>query len=304
MDTKSSNRVNMIRTTAQLCDNNTAATAGISAFAGLLTRVKNNLVLIDSLDLIIVGTSTGVTLDTNLLRSTMIDLALICANATFAYAASVNNNTLKALVNFPKSKLDAQKKDEVDDTCFGIYTATNTNIAAVTPFGVAAGDVTSLNTAIGLYRTSMQNPRQAIITKSDAVRQLEQTIRDTNQGLLKDQMDRMVNTLKLSNNNFWSLYFKAREIIDLGSTTAKLRGTVTDVDGNPVPQAIVTLRAVGSPDIAYQQTLPDDGSINITGIAANDYNITVEKTGFQTITDNNVHISAGQEINRNYTMAV
>jgi hypothetical protein len=302
MDNKSSNRVNMIRTTVSFCDNNTAATAGITAFAGALTKVKNNLVLIDSLNLLILGTSKGVTLDTNLLRKAMSDFAFVCANATFAYAASVNNNTLKAQVNFSPSVLDGQKKDEVDDTCFAIYTATNDNIIAVAPFGAGPADAASLLTAIGLYRTAIQNPRQSIISKSNAVDQLDETIRNTTKDLFKDQMDRMVNTLKVSNFNFWNLYFKAGEIIDLGSTTAKFRGTVFDNNSNPLAGVTVKMRIAGQLVIAYQTTTDIDGSFNIVGITPNDYDITLEKTGFQNITDNNVHISAGQEITRDYTM--
>lgn len=302
MDNKSANRVNMIRTTKTLCENNTAATSGIATFAGELNKVKNNLILIDSLDILILGTSTGVTLDTNLLRKTMTDIALVCANATFAYAASVNNNTLKALVNFPQYKLDDQKKDEVDDTCQGIHDAANTNIAAVTPFGITPGDVASLLTSIGLYRTAMQNPRQTIITKSNAILQLEQTIANTIKALLKDQLDRMVNTLKVSNFNFWDLYYKAREIIDLGSTSAKLRGTIVDNNGNPVANAAISIHITSQAAEAYNDTTDANGEFNISGILPNDYDIFITATGFQPQSEINTHISAGQEVNRDYIL--
>jgi hypothetical protein len=302
MDNKSANRVNMIRATATLCGNNTTATSGIAAFAGELARVNNNLVLINSLDLIIIGTSKGVTLDTNQLRKTMTDFALLCANATFAYASSVNNNTLKALVDFPEYKLNGQKKDEVDDTCEGIYNAINANQVAVTPFGATAADATSLQTAIGLYRTAMQNPRQAIITKSNAVEQLNTIIRNTIDDLFKDKMDRMVNTLKLSNFNFWDLYFKAREIIDLGSTTAKLRGTVSDNNGNPIAGAIISVHITGQSTEAYKAITDANGEFNISGILPNDYDIFITATGFQPQSEINIHISAGQEVNRDYTL--
>jgi len=302
MDNKSANRVNMIRTTKTFCQNNTAATAGITAFAGELTKVKNNLVLIDSLDILILGTSTGVTLDTNLLRKTMTDIALVCANATFAYAASVNNNTLKALVDFPEYKLNIQKKDEVDDTCEGIHNAINANQIAVTPFGATPADAASLLTSIGLYRTAMQNPRQTIITKSNAILQLEQTISNTIKSLLKDQLDRMVNTLKLSNFNFWDLYYKARDIIDLGSTTGKLRGTIVDNNGNPIVGAAISIHITSQAVEAYHGTTDADGKFNISGILPNDYDIFITATGFQPQSEINVHLSAGQEVNRDYIM--
>jgi len=41
----------------------------------------------------------------------MTDLAFKCGNATVAYANSVHNNTLKALVNYTETKLHGMKKE-------------------------------------------------------------------------------------------------------------------------------------------------------------------------------------------------
>ena len=178
MDNKSSNRANMIRTTETFCLTNTSATSAINAFAPALAVVTSKRTLIDQLDQIVMGTTTGVTLDTNLIRKTMTDIAVRCAAATFAYAAFAKNNTLKAQVNFTEAKLNALKKEEVDDVCQTIHDATNANIANAQNYGASPGDVSALQIAINLYRTSVQNPRQAKITKDDAARQIKELIRD------------------------------------------------------------------------------------------------------------------------------
>ena len=195
MKTTNSNRVNMINTTTGFCDANTAATTGITGFAGVLTVIKGKVVLINSLNQIGEGTTKGVTLDTKGLRKAMTALALKCANATLAFANSTNNNTLAALVNFSESKLNGLKKEDVDDVCEAIHDATNTNIAGASPFGVSAGDVTDFQTSIDLYRTASQNPRKALITKSQAKKQAGEMLRDVIDNILVKLLNKMVNTL-------------------------------------------------------------------------------------------------------------
>src|SRR6478609_3328759 len=100
MEKPTRNSVNMIRTTLSYCGNNTSATSGITAFAGVKGTADNKLVLIDQLNQIASSTSVGVTLDTKVIQAAMISIARKCGNAVGAYAASVNNNTLRIKVSF------------------------------------------------------------------------------------------------------------------------------------------------------------------------------------------------------------
>ena len=242
MDNKDTNRANMIRTTLQYCADNSSATSGILAFAPVLVQAQAKLLLIDQLDQIAIATTKGVTLDTKALRASMQSIALKCANAVIAYATSINNNTLKAKVNFTESDLKKMKKEEVDDVCQTIREVTDANMANAQNYGVGPADTSDLQTTITLYRIAVQNPRQAIINRSDAKKQIKQIIRQIINTIFKGQMDKMVSTLKTSNPNFVNKYFLAREIIDLGKTTGKLRGTTTDPAKKPLQKAAIILR--------------------------------------------------------------
>ncbi|MBI4946512.1 MAG: hypothetical protein HY840_08940 [Bacteroidetes bacterium] len=240
MDNQSTNHANMIRTTNKYCADNTSATSGMAAFAPALAQSQAKLLLIDQLDQIAITTTKGVTLDTKALRKSMTSIALKCSNAVHAYATATNNNTLKAQVNYAQSTLDRLKKEEIDDVCQTIRDVTNTNIAAVQTYGVAAADVTTLQTTINLYRTGSQNPRQALINKSDAIKQIKELIKDITQTTFKELMDKMVLTLKASNPNFVNKYFLAREIIDLGSNPPPPVTThITLITHQTILQAII-----------------------------------------------------------------
>jgi hypothetical protein len=240
MKNENSNRVNMINANITFCDGNTTVTMSIPAFATVLAAIKAKMLLINSYNQIGGGTTKGVTLDTNALRKAMTTLAVKCANATLAFANSTNNNTLAALVDFSETELNRMKKEDVDDTCQAIHDATNNNIAGAGNFGVTPIDVTDLFAAIGLYRVASQNPRQAIISKSQAKLQVDLMVREVIDELLVKQLDKMANTLKPTQFEFWSGYKQSREIIDLGSTTAKVRGTV--LDENDVPLKDVSFK--------------------------------------------------------------
>lgn len=302
MDNKNTNRLNMINTVVTFSDDNPTPTAGIPAYATALGAVKTKRTLINGLNIVAGEASTGVTLDTNVLRKAMQDLALKCAAGTFAFASTTNNETLKVKVNFKEYQLKNEKKEDVDDVCEGIQIATNDNIADVVDYGVATTDPADLLTAIGLYRTASQNPRNKIIAKSqagaDAVRMVGEIISD----LFENKMDKMIDTLKGSNRTHWNSYQQAREIIDLGSTTAKARGTVLDELDVPKSNVKFSIFNTGTTNLVMSVITDAKGKFNASGIPAGDYDFKWELAGFVTVTETNVHISAGKELQRKIVM--
>ena len=302
MNRKDTNRLNMVDSTTGYCDLNTASTSGIPAFATTVTAIKAKLVLINGFNQIGTGTTKGVTTDTKLVRKTMTDLALKCANATLGFANSTNNNTLKALVNFTKSKLDALSKEDVDDTCQGIRDATNANIAGATNYGATATDVTDLQASINLYRAATQDPRQAIISKSQAIKQAKQLVREVIDELLIGQLDVMANTLRVSDGDFWSGYHQAREIIDLGSTTAKVRGTVKDIDDVPLKLVVFTIYETGTTNKVAEVKSDNKGKFNAANLPAGNFDFAWVLNGYKTVKETDVHIAAGKELKRKIVM--
>lgn len=302
MKNENSNRVNMINANITFCDANSTATSGIPAFAIALAAVKAKMLLINSYNQIGKGTTKGVTLDTKGLRKNMTDLALKCANATLAFANSTSNNTLAALVNFSETKLNALKKEDVDDVCQGIHDATNANSAGALNFGIVATDITDLQSSIDLYRVASQNPRQAIISKSQAKKQVENMVREVIDDLLLAQMDKMVNTLKPSNKTFWDGYRQSREILDLGTTTAKVRGTVLDEEDVPLKSVIFSILDSGTEDVVVSVKTDNKGKFNASKLKAGLFDFKWELDGYKPVIETEVKISNGKELKRKVVM--
>lgn len=302
METRETNRVNMIRTTLNYCTNNPNPTSGIGAFAGVKTTAENKLILIDQLDQIVIRSVKDVTLDTILIRNTMSNIALKCGDAVSAYASTVNNNVLRGKVTYTLPQLNRLKKDEVDDVCQTIHDEANANILTAGPFGYTATDVTDLNTAIQLYRSSMQDPRSFTVTKKQAVANIKLLIRETINIIFKQQMDRMVNTVKAVFPDFVKGYYFSREIIDLGSTTAKVRGILRNPEGTFLVGASFYITKTGQTNKEFETSTNTEGKYGIANIPADDYDLYWSALGYHTITETNLHIPAGKEFTRNKVM--
>jgi len=302
MNNVSKNQVNAIRATIQFCVNHADATKGIPAFAVALQTASNKLLLIDQLDQLASTTTKGVTLDTNALRLSMELQALKCANAVMAYATSVNNNTLKASVNFTKAKMEKMRKDEVDDTCQTIIEAAQKYFDNAKNFGIDENDVNDLKTTISLYRTSVQNPRQAIIAKADANKQIKELIREVLDVIFKGVMDAMVRTLEKSNPSFVTQYFYAREILDLGTRHTGFRGVILNNDKKPIERAVVKLLKEGSSETAYETQTNAKGEYIIESISPTYYDCVVNAFDYVPFSEKGIQFNSGKDVKREYIM--
>lgn len=298
MNQKLINRVTAARTVVSFCNtpSSIVITAPITAFAGEVLTVSNKLVLIDGYNQIVLKGTKGVTIDTRQMRKTMTDLAFKCAQATLGFANSQNNSSLADSVNYSMSALDAFTKEEISDVCAAIRKATDVNIDGASLYGITDADVTDLQAAIDLYLVATSNPRQAVITRKMAGDQIKKLVKEIYAYDFKKQMDVMVNTLLISNPKFVANYFAAREILDLGSTITKLRGTVTAPDNHPLLNVSVTLRLPGQSAISYQTHSLINGSFEIVGIIPGNYDISYQLPGFISYFENNNHFKPGTEI--------
>jgi hypothetical protein len=301
---KISNNTNMIRATVEYDSKpaSVTATGGIPNYSTVLTLVIAKLVLIDQLNIIANGTSKGVTLDTKALKKVMCALGGKIGQALAAYAAGNNLNTLFVAADFTEDKLMALKKDDADDKCEDIHTLGTANLAAAGASGYSAADLLALITAIGLYRMGMDDPRQKIIDKTQAIAQIKALQKEIIGNLFKKQLDKMAYTLRGTPNEFfYSGHTQARVIIDAGHTTGKIRGFIKNNLGQALQGVTVTVYNAGTPVVVKTVTTNADGKFSVTGLFGN-YDIKYEKVGFQTATEANINVGAGKDVKRDVTL--
>lgn len=303
MTTDQTNIVTMFRTATDFCDDNATATASITAFAPLVTQVKNKILFIDQFDQIASGSTKGVTLDANAIRKTLEQIAFKVASAVSSYASANNLNELKASVDFTASDFKRFKKDVLDDKAQTVHDAANALPAAIFGYGISATDISDLATAILLWRAAMPSSRQAKINIKDANRQIKQQIKQTTT-LLDDQLDPLASTLKLSNAEFHNKYFDSREIIDLGKGTTTLEVSAVETDGSRVGGGITPIfkAQVKVNELNLTQLTDLNGITQFKKIKIGIYTITVSADGFITQTSPPFRIKLGQTVTKQFIL--
>jgi hypothetical protein len=302
MQKRQSNYVNMIRAVLTYCAQNQSIVNSIPAFANHISIVTDKLSLIDGLNQIAHPGTTGVTTDAHNIRATMQNLALKCGYALSAYAATINNNTLRSKVNFKPEHFRKLKNDEADDRCQTIHDEALTHLAAASAFGYTAADVTDLQTAINIYRQSMTNPRQAIITRSQAIASIKATNRTIIDHHFKAILDNIVNTLRTTKPEFVRGYFLSRIIIDLGTTHAKVRGTIKNEEELPLTEATFTIINSETKQTVVEVQTTTGGKFNSGKLNPGTYDFIFAHPQYHTQTETNIRIAAGKELRRKITL--
>ena len=297
METYLTNKVTAANTVVAFCLKKPAqnATNPITAFAPVLATVQNKLTLINGFDQIVVNGTSGVTLDTTNIRITMVSIADKCANAVLAFANFTSNNTLAATVKYSPSALAKMSKKGIITVCQAIQKAASDNITDAVNYGIILTDPTDLQSAIDLFSTDSTDPRQAAINRKKAGQEIERLVKEIYAIQFKGLMDVMFNTLKSKNKALVDTYYSAREIIDLGTTHTKLRGSITDPNLMPLFKALITLTAPGKSEILYQTFTLINGTFDIVLIKPENYDITYSIEGFITQKQLDFHFKPGYE---------
>lgn len=302
MKRRDANRLNMIGATIAYCEQHSSVAAGVPAFASILGKVKAKFKEIDKLNELGNGTSTGVTADTKVLRQRMCELAVKCGSAGLAYAHQIKSNTLAEQLKFTEYALSKLKKEDVDDVCQQMKDAVAAHVAVLADYGVGAGDVAALQAAIDAYRKDVANPRLALVNRSQARKKIVALIREVMDDLLARQLDRVVDTLKAGNPNFWGGYQMAREIIDIGVTHAKVRGTVRDALDVPLEKVRFTIYEAGTKKVVVQVLSEKNGKFKASPLPTGNFDFVWELEGYEPIREVNVRIGLGKELRRKVVM--
>lgn len=290
MNSQQEAKLNMYRSIKQLCDDNATTIATNTAFLGAFNTYKAKLST-----LITTATSesqiiTGIAVDKTVAKKNLCQLATDISAIVFAYASSVNNNTLKNGVSLPFSDLFKLKDDQLPLTCQNIHGLATTNATALVPFGITAAMLTTLQTSITDYSTAVPKPKTAKSVKSTYTKNIKLLIKEIDT-ILKDQMDKLVVAFKPTKPDFVTSFKNARVIIDPAKTTTQLKGKVVDFGTKlPVKGAIVQIAGITSSSI----TTTKAGIYTQKPTMPGTYTITVTAEGYQQEVLTGVVVKTGQ----------
>ncbi|MEP6820867.1 MAG: hypothetical protein ABI946_00795 [Chthoniobacterales bacterium] len=210
------NKLSMYRTVQTVLKNNTAEVATIVALDLQVTNLNSSIALIDSLAQAQASETSGVTIDKANVSDEMVDMTMRVAGALKAFASVGNDETLLKKASLTKSDL-VKARDEMRPTMAQeIHDLANTNIAALSDYGITAATLTALQTRIDAYKLVAAGPQVAKAEKSTATDLLDQEFARADT-ILNERIDGLIKQLQGSGTTLYDDYTNARKIINTGA---------------------------------------------------------------------------------------
>lgn len=157
----------------------------------------------------------GVSQSKKALKKELTDITLEVAGAVFAYASDKADLSLKARVNITGTSIERSRGSETLAICQEVYNEALALIDQLGSYGIKQNDMDDFLNSINAFSALLPAPRTAISERKGATDELAKLLSRTDI-ILKEKLDKLMNKFKLSNPEFFRLYFDARIIVDIG----------------------------------------------------------------------------------------
>ncbi len=301
MNTKQENKLSMYETVLELFSNNPAIVALILAFSNAATTFTNKVALLQAQVALQTAIITGVAAAKKTRKTALIDQMLFIIGALRAYAKATGDDELFNFVNYKRYKLEAQADTVLTQLANSIKDKANLHLAALADYGITAVVMAAYQTAITNYALFVPKPRTARVSKKTVTKNIKDLIKQIDE-LLLDELDALAIQFKVANADFYNNYLSSRIIIDLGSTTAKVRGTVKNAEDVPLVGATFFITLTGQTQKVGETLAVTGGKYGIANLLPNDYDLYWERVGYIQKVETNLHIPAGKEFTRHVVL--
>jgi predicted nucleic acid-binding Zn ribbon protein len=298
MDNTQFNHLNMFRAVSKHASNNQAITDTILAFKNGIIALNVKITAIQTTsgeqDLAI----TGVTTNKNQLQETLVQSTFSVISPVKAYAVSIGDTTLEEQMNLSVTELRETNDDQIGQKAQTLLDIVNPLVLVLADYGITPAIITSWQTDITNYLDALANPRIAITHRATLTDELVTLFSEAN-AILKKTLDPVSISFKAANPHYLSDYQKAREIIDLGTGTTRIKGkcTMLSPDGEPVYNAKIIINEQN-----IETTSDVDGLFVLIPQAPATITLTVSGSTIQTQTTPPFEVTQGETIIKNFVL--
>ncbi len=229
---------------------------------------------------------TGLAIDKNKLKKTLIALAAKNSRKIAALAKFNNNDTLLQEVRFNESDLERVPEVTLKERVQIIYDRAEANIGSLAEHGITPETQKIFLETITAFNNALATPRSGIGEKRKATQRLPGLF-DTADAAL-EIMDYAVGIVQDEQPDFFSGYKTNRKKVDTSSGVLALKATAKELaSGEPVRGAIFTFKpnvaklagSNGNGEITKKTA--KKGSFHIKNMQAGTYKVVVSKPGYK-----------------------
>jgi hypothetical protein len=233
--------LDMLRSVAQLAQQNSAVVALIAAFLAGINSLKGKLQAIDA----IIGqyglAITGPAVTKARLREQLSQLTFSIISRVKAYAISINDDTLRNQCSLSLSALRKIVYTEVCQQTQALHDIIAPLVNQLQNYSISNADMQAWQTSITDLKTVLSIPRNTIVEHHKANVLISKLIHEA-MSICYDILDPIsIGFIQNGNEDFYIEYKKIRKLVPYGLTTTKYKTLCTQEDGTPIPNAVVTI---------------------------------------------------------------
>jgi len=223
----------------------------------------------------------GVTTNKQLQRETLVTETVDASSKMQAYAKYTRNEVLMSEIKFKLNDLkDIPALDLVDISNI-VYRRINDNLDNLPLYGLNRQTQETYRADIDAFSASIPLPRQSQLKNKENSLLETQGFKIGDEAI--DNIDGVVEIVRLSEPLFYAGYKNARKIVEQGTGSLQVQGNITDAStGNPLPGATITFRLSGQAEVILEKEAAAKGGFMIKSLAEGIYDVTITKIGFKT----------------------
>jgi hypothetical protein len=216
MDTSQANQVTMFKTVSAFLADNNPVWSGMAPLVAAVAQFNNRIAAID------VAAQkqqapTGAVNNKEAARDALEDVLFLTCEALAVLGHTQNDHDLLALTAVSPSTLQRLTDEELSRRAATILPQATNRRAELATMQVTPANLDELDQAIQNFDATKASPRTATATRMAQTESLSALIREA-RGMLRDQIDRLVNLFRRSNSDFVAGYRGARAIVDRAAT--------------------------------------------------------------------------------------
>jgi hypothetical protein len=257
----------------------------LTAYDALNARIQSLLLLKQEQE----ANRKGYAIDKKSKRFALADAAMKIRGKVSAYAKSINDAVLFAEMKITSTNIRYGKSTSALTLSQTIYDAANA-VPAIekTAFDITPALLLSLEKAIDGYLSAMSSPRVANAERKTQTRDIKDFVGSLS-SFLKNEMDGLMQVY--DGTVFFADYTNARRIFEEPTLQARVIGTVTEQNGNPVEGAVVMMT---NGMHTFEDMTDEKGKYRLRNLNPELYTFKVTKPGFNEYVLPDMDIYAGE----------
>jgi len=218
MNNKQTNRVTMFKTVSAYLDSHNSVWSAMPPMAAAVESFQDKIAAIDTAAQQ-QETPSGAADNKAAARDALEDVLFLTCEALAVIGHTTNDHELLALTSLSLSALDQMGSQELFNRATTVLAQANARKTELTALHVTQANLDELTQALHGYATAKEQPRTETAERMAQTESLANLIREAG-GILRNQIDRLVNLFKRSNPEFVAGYRGARVVVDRAASHA------------------------------------------------------------------------------------